>query len=71
MIFPGNPISTEMKEMLRERNINYLDYSDLTDLKDNGMLPFDNAHPRPEVYAAIAGQLKKDLEKMKILQNAH
>lgn len=60
IIFPGNPISDELKAMFKERNVEYLDYSSLISIEDK-MLPFDNAHPSPEVYAAIAKQLKIDI----------
>lgn len=59
IIFPGNPISDEMKKQLEDKGISYKDYSSLIITEDK-MLPFDNAHPSPLVYQTIAEQLHKD-----------
>ncbi|CAG5001103.1 hypothetical protein DYBT9275_02595 [Dyadobacter sp. CECT 9275] len=60
IIFPGNPVSDTITKLFKEKGIHYLDYSGLLDLKKH-MLGFDNAHPKAEVYQAVAHQLAADL----------
>lgn len=61
VIFPGNPISAETKRMFDEKDITYFDYSGLMSITEN-MLPFDNAHPAPQVYEKVAHRLNQDLK---------
>ncbi|GAB3167990.1 hypothetical protein GCM10027291_15850 [Telluribacter humicola] len=60
IIFPGNPIKSEMKQMLQKAGLVVLDYSKLFDL-DKYLLPFDNTHPNARAYQLVAAQLAKDI----------
>lgn len=64
VIFPGNPLSPETKRMFDEKGITYFDYSGLMSIKDK-MLPFDDAHPTPQVYEKVAQRLSHDLQAKK------
>lgn len=61
VVFPGNPLSAETKRMFDEKGIKYFDYSGLMSITDN-MLPFDNAHPAPQVYEKVAQRLSEDIQ---------
>lgn len=61
VVFPGNPLSAETKRMFDEKGMKYFDYSGLMSITDK-MLPFDNAHPAPEVYKQVAQRLSQDLQ---------
>ena len=61
VVFPGNPLSAETKRMFDEKGIKHFDYSGLMSITDK-MLPFDNAHPAPEVYKQVAQRLSQDLQ---------
>lgn len=63
IIFPGNPMPTELKKMLDNSQIKYFDYSMLTSIEDK-MLAFDNAHPAPIVYEMVAKKLYQDIQKI-------
>ena len=47
--------------MFNEKGIKYFDYSGLMSLA-NTMLPFDNAHPAPQLYEKVAQQLSQDIQ---------
>ena len=65
VVFPGNPLPAETKRMFDEKGIKYFDYSGLMSLAD-AMLPFDNAHPAPQVYEKVAQRLSQDIQALDI-----
>ncbi|MPR35151.1 hypothetical protein [Salmonirosea aquatica] len=63
VVFPGNPLSAETERLFKAKGIHYFDYSGLMSIESN-MLPFDNAHPAPQVYERVARQLSRDLDSL-------
>ncbi|WP_373513300.1 hypothetical protein [Persicitalea sp.] len=63
VVFPGNPISLETRQLFEQANVKLLDYAKLIPIKEN-MLPFDSAHPAPVVYERVGQQLSKDIDSL-------
>ena len=66
VIFPGNPVSPELMQLMKQSKLKVLDYSDLLHtpnklLPYDVMLPFDVSHPKGELYNTVAAQLAKDV----------
>ncbi len=63
VVFPGNPISPDTRQMFIEDGIKFLDYSGLMTIQDK-MLPFDSAHPSPEVYERVGQEINRSIDSL-------
>lgn len=66
IIFPGSPLSPEMKEILAQTDIKVFDYSGLFRLEDY-TLPFDSAHPNAQAYKLVMDRFYEDMKKENLL----
>ncbi|MFD1817308.1 hypothetical protein SAMN04515674_10755 [Pseudarcicella hirudinis] len=66
IIFPGSPLSSEMKEILGQTDLKIFDYSDLFKLEDY-TLTFDDAHPNAQAYELVMNRFYEDMKKQNLL----
>lgn len=61
VLFPGSALADQIGAALRDRDVDYLDYSALLDWNDPRYFIPEDWHPAPETYRILAERLARDL----------
>lgn len=64
IIYPGNPNKEQVIKFLEEKNIKYLDYTNIFDYSQGEEYSFKDGHPNLKGSEVLAEQLEKDLAKV-------